>query len=129
MPIRRSADPFQLPAQQGFGEIVPGATRKAEAFCPCGATAAIPSRSLCRRSRRTDPDRHHRDARHPLRRRRQQHAGLVQHRRLWAQAAGSGALTVTSGTMTAHLTLLGSYVTSDFKLFGDGRSGALVTHC
>ncbi|MGC2415831.1 MAG: hypothetical protein WA459_24430 [Stellaceae bacterium] len=39
----------------------------------------------------------------------------------------SGTLTVTSGTHTVHLTLLGKYTTSNFKLATDGHGGTLVT--
>jgi len=39
----------------------------------------------------------------------------------------SGTLSVTSGTHSAHLTLLGSYVTSQFHLATDGHGGTLVT--
>jgi len=41
--------------------------------------------------------------------------------------SSSGILTVTSGTHTAHLTLLGTYVTSQFHLGGDGHGGTRVT--
>jgi autotransporter passenger strand-loop-strand repeat protein len=41
--------------------------------------------------------------------------------------SSSGILTVTSGTHIVHLTLLGSYTTSNFKLATDGHSGTLVT--
>ena len=38
----------------------------------------------------------------------------------------SGLLTVTDGANVAKLTLLGDYVTSDFKLANDGHGGAFV---
>jgi len=46
----------------------------------------------------------------------------------WTEAAGntSGTLTVTDGAKTASLTLLGSYVTSDFSLSDDGIGGTHV---
>ena len=46
----------------------------------------------------------------------------------WTEAAGntSGTLTVTDGSKTASLTLLGSYVTSDFSLSDDGIGGTYV---
>ncbi|HEV2336832.1 MAG TPA: hypothetical protein VGS13_15110 [Stellaceae bacterium] len=45
-----------------------------------------------------------------------------------AAASGtSGVLTVTDGTHTVKLTLLGSYSTSSFKLAGDNHGGTLVT--
>jgi autotransporter passenger strand-loop-strand repeat protein len=39
----------------------------------------------------------------------------------------SGTLTVTDGTHTAHLTLLGNYVTGNFHVTSDGLGGTLVT--
>ena len=39
----------------------------------------------------------------------------------------SGTLTVTDGTHTANLTLLGQYSTADFSLATDGGTGTLVT--
>ncbi len=47
----------------------------------------------------------------------------------FAEAAShtSGTLTVASGAHTAKLTLLGSYVTSQFTLTSDGHGGTLVT--
>ena len=39
----------------------------------------------------------------------------------------SGTLTVTDGTHTANLTLLGRYSTGDFRLAFDGGTGTLVT--
>ena len=47
----------------------------------------------------------------------------------FTEAAGStsGTLSVTNGARTAKLTLLGSYVTSQFHLAGDGHGGTLVT--
>jgi len=46
----------------------------------------------------------------------------------WVEAGGgtSGTLTVTDGAKTASLTLLGSYVTSNFQLADDGRGGSFV---
>ncbi|MGC2415407.1 MAG: hypothetical protein WA459_22260, partial [Stellaceae bacterium] len=41
--------------------------------------------------------------------------------------SSSGTLTVTSGTHTVHLTLLGVYTTSNFKLAIDGNGGTFVT--
>jgi len=38
----------------------------------------------------------------------------------------SGTLTVTRGTHTVHLTLLGSYEATNFKLATDGKGGTLV---
>jgi len=47
----------------------------------------------------------------------------------FAEAAShtSGTLTVASGAHTSKLTLLGSYVTSQFTLTSDGHGGTLVT--
>jgi autotransporter passenger strand-loop-strand repeat protein len=47
----------------------------------------------------------------------------------FTQAASltSGTLKVTDGTHTVQLTLLGTYVTSNFKLATDGKGGTLVT--
>jgi hypothetical protein len=39
----------------------------------------------------------------------------------------SGTLTVTSGSETAHLTLLGQYSTANFTLSSDLHGGTLVT--
>ena len=39
----------------------------------------------------------------------------------------SGTLTVTDGTHTANLTLLGQYSTADFTLASDGVGGTLIT--
>jgi autotransporter passenger strand-loop-strand repeat protein len=39
----------------------------------------------------------------------------------------SGTLTVSDGTHTANLTLLGQYVTAQFNLAGDGHGGTVVT--
>jgi len=39
----------------------------------------------------------------------------------------SGTLSVTDGTHTTHLILLGSYVTSQFHLVSDGHGGTMVT--
>jgi len=46
----------------------------------------------------------------------------------WVEAGGgtSGTLTVVDGAKTATLTLLGSYVTSDFSLSNDGIGGTFV---
>ncbi len=48
--------------------------------------------------------------------------------RSFTEAGGgtSGTLTVTDGGKVAHLSLLGSYVTSDFALSTDGAGGTLV---
>jgi autotransporter passenger strand-loop-strand repeat protein len=48
--------------------------------------------------------------------------------RSWTEAANntSGTLTVTDGAKTATLTLLGSYVTSNFTLSSDGAGGTLI---
>ncbi len=40
--------------------------------------------------------------------------------------AMSGTLTVTDGTHTARLTMLGSYVAANFHLADDGHGGTLV---
>jgi hypothetical protein len=47
----------------------------------------------------------------------------------FTEAAGntSGTLTISSGIHAAHLTLLGTYVTSQFHLGSDGHGGTLVT--
>ena len=39
----------------------------------------------------------------------------------------SGSLTVSDGTHTASLTLLGQYATGNFTLSSDGHGGTLVT--
>ena len=39
----------------------------------------------------------------------------------------SGTLTVTDGTHTASLTLLGQYSTGDFSLSSDGHGGTMIT--
>ncbi|HEV2336969.1 MAG TPA: hypothetical protein VGS13_15800, partial [Stellaceae bacterium] len=39
----------------------------------------------------------------------------------------SGTLTVSGGGQSVHLTLLGAYTTSSFKLASDGQGGTLVT--
>ena len=39
----------------------------------------------------------------------------------------SGTLTVTDGTHTANLTLLGQYSANDFTLASDGHGGTMVT--
>ncbi|HEX3972483.1 MAG TPA: hypothetical protein VHX19_14230, partial [Stellaceae bacterium] len=39
----------------------------------------------------------------------------------------SGTLTVTDGTNTANLTLLGQYSTANFNVHTDGGAGTLVT--
>jgi hypothetical protein len=46
----------------------------------------------------------------------------------WTEAGGntSGTLTVTDGAKSASLTLIGSYVTSDFSLSDDGMGGTYV---
>jgi hypothetical protein len=47
----------------------------------------------------------------------------------WTEAAGntSGTLTVNGAGMTANLTLLGDYATSNFSLSDDGVGGTIVT--
>jgi autotransporter passenger strand-loop-strand repeat protein len=45
----------------------------------------------------------------------------------WTQAGTSGALTVRDGAQTASLTLIGTYVTSDFHLATDSHGGTYVT--
>ena len=47
----------------------------------------------------------------------------------FTEAAGntSGTLTVTDGTHTANLTLLGQYATANFSLASDGHGGTMVT--
>ena len=45
----------------------------------------------------------------------------------WSSAGGgSGTLTVTDGTHTAHLELLGNYTAADFKIANDGTGGTFV---
>jgi hypothetical protein len=45
----------------------------------------------------------------------------------WVQSGTNGTLTVTDGTHTAHLTLLGQYVASQFHVGSDGQGGTVVT--
>jgi hypothetical protein len=45
----------------------------------------------------------------------------------WAQSGTSGTLTVTDGSHTAHLTLLGQYVAGQFIIATDGHGGTVVT--
>jgi autotransporter passenger strand-loop-strand repeat protein len=45
---------------------------------------------------------------------------------VWSQGTGSGTLTVTDGAQVASLTLIGSYVTSNFTLSNDGHGGTYV---
>src|SRR5262249_45743498 len=45
----------------------------------------------------------------------------------WVQSGTSGTLTVTDGTHTAHLTLLGQYVAGQFHVGSDGQGGTVVT--
>jgi autotransporter passenger strand-loop-strand repeat protein len=45
----------------------------------------------------------------------------------WTQHAGSGTLTVASGTHSATLTLDGTYTSGEFHLGSDGAGGTLVT--
>jgi autotransporter passenger strand-loop-strand repeat protein len=45
----------------------------------------------------------------------------------WSQTGTSGTLTVTDGAQVANLTLIGTYVTSDFTLADDDRGGTLIT--
>lgn len=42
-------------------------------------------------------------------------------------AVGSGTLSISDGTRTANLTLLGTYTTANFHLASDGHGGTLVT--
>ena len=44
-----------------------------------------------------------------------------------AASLASGTLSVVDGGLSAQLTLLGSYVTSDFALADDNRGGTLVS--
>jgi hypothetical protein len=44
----------------------------------------------------------------------------------WSQSGTSGTLTVTDGAQTAHLTLVGAYVKSDFHLATDGHGGTYL---
>ena len=44
----------------------------------------------------------------------------------WVQSGTSGTLTVTDGSRSAGLTLIGTYATSDFKLTRDGHGGTFV---
>jgi hypothetical protein len=44
----------------------------------------------------------------------------------WAQSGASGTLTVTDGAKVANLTLIGTYVSSDFHLTNDGHGGTFV---
>ena len=44
----------------------------------------------------------------------------------WVQSGTSGTLTVTDGAKVAHLTLIGTYNSSSFKLSDDGHSGTFV---
>jgi autotransporter passenger strand-loop-strand repeat protein len=44
----------------------------------------------------------------------------------WSQAGTSGTLTLNNGATSGSLTLVGTYATSDFRLFTDGRGGTLV---
>jgi hypothetical protein len=44
----------------------------------------------------------------------------------WAQSGTSGTLTVADGAKTAHLTLIGTYTSSSFKLSNDGHGGTFV---
>jgi hypothetical protein len=48
----------------------------------------------------------------------------------WTEAGGntSGTLIVSGAGMTAHLTLLGDYATSNFSLSDDGVGGTLITN-
>jgi hypothetical protein len=41
-------------------------------------------------------------------------------------SSGSGTLTVTDGTRTAHLALLGQYTVTDFLTAADGQGGTLI---
>jgi autotransporter passenger strand-loop-strand repeat protein len=44
----------------------------------------------------------------------------------WSQNGTSGTLTVTDGAQIEHLTLIGSYVTSNFTLANDGFGGTAI---
>jgi hypothetical protein len=44
----------------------------------------------------------------------------------WSQGAGGGTLTVTDGAQVATLSLIGTYVTSNFVLSTDGHGGTFV---
>ncbi|SKA25760.1 autotransporter passenger strand-loop-strand repeat-containing protein [Enhydrobacter aerosaccus] len=44
----------------------------------------------------------------------------------WAQSAGSGTLTLTSGALQASVVLFGTYTASSFVLSGDGTAGTIV---
>ena len=44
----------------------------------------------------------------------------------WAQSGTSGTLTVTDGAKVAHLTLIGTYTSSNFHLSKDGHGGTFV---
>jgi len=46
----------------------------------------------------------------------------------YTQNGGVGALTVTDGTHSASLSLLGSFTASGFHLSSDGHGGTLITH-
>jgi hypothetical protein len=45
----------------------------------------------------------------------------------WSQSGTSGTLSVTSGTNTATITLLGHYVAGDFHVSTDNHGGTFVT--
>ena len=45
----------------------------------------------------------------------------------WAQSGASGTLTVTDGAKVAALTLVGTYVASNFQLGDDGHGGTVIT--
>jgi hypothetical protein len=45
----------------------------------------------------------------------------------WSQSGTSGTLTVSSGTHTAALTLIGQYVAGNFHVSTDGHGGTFVT--
>jgi len=46
----------------------------------------------------------------------------------YAQASGQGVITVTDGTHTDHITVIGSYTASWFHVTPDSHGGALVTY-
>jgi hypothetical protein len=46
----------------------------------------------------------------------------------YAQASGQGVITVTDGTHTDHITVIGSYTASWFHVAPDSHGGALVTY-
>lgn len=45
----------------------------------------------------------------------------------YTASGGSGTLTVTDGTITAQLNLIGAYTVGSFKISDDGHGGTLIT--